>query len=279
MFYSNNGYSLADIAAATGNGSNRNDNGFGGDGSWLIIILFLFMICGWGDNNGGLFGNGGFGRSGSAVDGYILTSDFANIERKLDGVNTGLCDGFYAMNTGMLNGFAGLQNNLTGEFRGLDNAVCALGYQTQAGINSINVANMQNTNAIQTQISTGICDLGRQLADCCCENRAAIADVKYQMASDTCTLQTSLANAARDITDNQNANTRSILDFLVQDKISSLTAENQSLKFAASQSAQNAYLVNELRPCPIPAYVVQNPYCCTTPAVAPTCGTYGNFLY
>ena len=279
MFYSNNGYSLADIAAATGNGSNRNDNGFGGDGSWWIIILFLFMICGWGDNNGGLFGNGGTGRGGSAVDGYILTSDFANIERKLDGVNTGLCDGFYAMNTGMLNGFAGLQNNLTSEFRGLDNAVCTLGYQTQAGINSINVANMQNTNAIQTQISTGICDLGRQLADCCCENRAAIADVKYQMASDTCALQTSLANVARDITDNQNANTRSILDFLVQDKISALTAENQSLKFAASQSAQNAYLVNELRPCPIPAYVVQNPYCCTTPTVAPTCGTYGNFLY
>ena len=279
MFYSNNGYSLADIAAATGNGSNRNDNCFGGDGSWLIIILFLFMICGWGDNNGGLFGNGGFGRSGSAVDGYILTSDFANIERKLDGVNNGLCDGFYAMNTGMLNGFAGLQNNLTSEFRGLDNAVCTLGYQTQTGINSINVANMQNTNAIQTQLSTGICDLGRQLADCCCENRAAIADVKYQMASDTCALQTSLANVARDITDNQNANTRNILDFLIQDKISSLTAENQSLKFAASQSAQNAYLVNELRPCPIPAYVVQNPYCCTTPAVAPTCGTYGSFLY
>lgn len=95
------GYSLADIAAATG--TNRNDNGFGfgGDGgAWWIIILFLFCFAGWGGNGNGLFGGGSTGSG--ITDGYILTSDFANIERKIDNVDSGLCDGFYAMNTGML---------------------------------------------------------------------------------------------------------------------------------------------------------------------------------
>ena len=117
---------------------------------------------------------------------------------------------------------------------------------------------MQNTNA-----------LSAQLAECCCENRAAIADIKYQMATDTCALNTAAANNTRDIIDSQNANARAILDAIqqgkidaMQDKIAALTAEKQSLQFAASQAAQNAYLVNELRPCPSPAYVVSNPYCC-----------------
>ena len=68
------------------------------------------------------------------------------------------------------------------------------------------------------------------------------------------------AKRARDIIDNQNANTRSILDFIIQDKLSTLQSENQSLRLAASQAAQNQYLVNELRPCPIPAYITCNPY-------------------
>lgn len=105
MFNGNEGYSLADIAAATGN----NNDTWGGNGAWWIIILFLFAFTGgWGNNNGC---NNNCASTGSGItDGYILTSDFANIERKIDGVNQGLCDGFYAMNTGMLNGFAGVTN-------------------------------------------------------------------------------------------------------------------------------------------------------------------------
>lgn len=85
-----------------GQGDNNRSGLFGGDGWWAIIIFAL--IFGWG--NGG-YGFGG-GNSGGVVDGYVLTSDFANIERKIDAVNNGVCDGFYAMNTGMLNGFAGV---------------------------------------------------------------------------------------------------------------------------------------------------------------------------
>ena len=98
MFNSNNGYSLADIAAATGG---CNGNGWGNDGNSWWIIIFILILCWGGNNRGGLFG--GNDSTGSGItDGYILTSDFANIERKLDSVNNGICDGFYAMNTGML---------------------------------------------------------------------------------------------------------------------------------------------------------------------------------
>lgn len=260
------GYSLSDIAAATGNNGNNN-NDFMGNGAWWIIILFLFVFCGWGNGNWG--GNGG----GSGLQGALTRADlcqdmnFAEMSRGIKGIQQGICDGFYAQNTNLLNGFAGVNSALTNGFAGVDNAVCTLGYQTQAGINSINMANMQNTNAIQQDINA--MNIGNmqnanaaaaQLADCCCKTQSNIKDVQYQIATDTCAVNTNVANVARDIIDNQNANTRSILDFIIQDKLSTLQSENQSLRLAASQAAQNQYLVNELRPCPIPAYITCNPY-------------------
>ena len=110
---------------------------------------------------------------------------------------------------------------------------------------------MQQLNAMQMQA-----------ANCCCENRAAIAQVRYDMAAQACDTRNTVQNATRDIIDNANSNSRAILDFLTQSKLSDLQAENQGLKLAASQAAQNNYLVSQLRPSPIPAYTVQNPYCC-----------------
>ena len=110
---------------------------------------------------------------------------------------------------------------------------------------------MQQLNAMQMQA-----------ANCCCENRAAIAQVRYDMAAQACDTRNTVQNATRDIIDNANSNSRAILDFLTQSKLSDLQAENQGLKLAASQAAQNSYLVSQLRPSPIPAYTVQNPYCC-----------------
>ena len=170
------------------------------------------------------------------VDGYVLTSDFANVERKIDSVNQGLCDGFYQQaqlvngtNMAMANGFA------------------------QAELSRANqqAALMQQLNAMQMQS-----------ANCCCENRAAIAQVRYDMAAQACDTRNTVQNATRDIIDANNQNSRAILDFLTQSKLSDLQAENQGLKLAASQAAQNSYLVSQLRPSPIPAYTVQNPYCC-----------------
>ena len=209
---------------------NSGFGGFGGDGAWWIIILFLFVFCGWGGNGWGNNGNGG------VVDGYVLTSDFANVERKIDSVNQGLCDGFYQQaqlvngtNMAMANGFA----------------------QAELSRSNQQAALMQQLNAMQMQA-----------ANCCCENRAAIAQVRYDMAAQACDTRNTVQNATRDIIDNANSNSRAILDFLTQSKLSDLQAENQGLKLAASQAAQNSYLVSQLRPSPIPAYTVQNPYCC-----------------
>lgn len=189
------------------------------------------------------------------------------MENGIRGIQQGLCDGFYAQNTNLLNGFAGVQNSLTNGFAGVDNAICTLGYQTQAGINSVNVAGMQNTFGLQQAINDNTVAgmqntnaIQSQLADCCCKTQNNIREVQFQNAQDTCAVQNTIQNTTRDIIDTNNANARSILDFLVQDKISTLQAENQSLKLAASQVAQNNYLVDQLRPCPIPAYVTCNPW-------------------
>ena len=211
---------------------NSGFGGFGGDGAWWIIILFLFVFCGWGGNGWGNNGN-----SGGVVDGYVLTSDFANVERKIESVNQGLCDGFYQQaqlvngtNMAMANGFA----------------------QAELSRSNQQAALMQQLNAMQMQA-----------ANCCCENRAAIAQVRYDMATQACDTRNTVQNATRDIIDANNQNSRAILDFLTQSKLSDLQAENQGLKLAASQAAQNSYLVSQLRPSPIPAYTVQNPYCCS----------------
>lgn len=112
---------------------------------------------------------------------------------------------------------------------------------------------MQQLNAMQ-----------RSADNCCCENRAAIAQVRYDMATQACDTRNTIQNVARDITDNQNAGTREILNFLTNSRLRDLEAENSTLKLAASQAAQNNYLVSALRPSPIPSYQVQNPYCCNT---------------
>lgn len=196
---------------------------FGGDSwAWIIVLLLLF---GWGGNGNGF---GGFGGGNSGVANEVQRGfDNQSVLNKLNGLENGLCDGFYSQNTTMLQGFNGLQQTAMNGFHGVDNAICNLGYNVQSGFNG----------------------LSAQLAQCCCDNRAAIADVKYQMATDTCDIKHAI-----------NDSTRNILDFLVNDKIATLQAENQNLKLKASQAEQNAYLVNELRPCPVPAYITCNPY-------------------
>nr|DAP24503.1 MAG TPA: hypothetical protein [Caudoviricetes sp.] len=207
------------VTPANGSG---NGFGFGGDGAWFLIILFLFAFCGWGGNGWGNSGN-----SGGVVDGYVLASDFSNIERKMDLINGGLCDGFYAVNNTLLTGFGNAELSRANQ---------------QAAL-------MQQLSAMQMQA-----------ANCCCENRAAIAQVRYDMATQACDTRNTVNTATRDIIDANNQNSRAILDFLTQSKLSDLQTENQNLKLAASQAAQNNYLISQLRPCPSPAYITCNPW-------------------
>ena len=247
-------YSLSDIAAVTGR--NGGNGGFGDGDGWWIILLFLLGLGGWGNGFGG---NGG----GSMREEIAYGFDMNGLENSVRGVQQGLCDGFYAMNTGMLNGFAGVQSALCQGFSGVAAGMNANTNDIIQTINADTIAGMQNTNVVQA----GLTALGTQLAQCCCdaryENAKNFSDLTYALATQSCDTRRAIADSTRDIIDSNNAGVRSILDFLTQDKIAQLTAENQTLKFAASQQAQNAYLVGQLKdPCPIPAYIVQNPNCC-----------------
>lgn len=240
MFNTGNCPSVPIVANLDGNnGNNWND------GSWLWFLIVVFAIFGgWGNGFGG-FGGGTNGGVGSEIQRGF---DNQAVISKLDGISNGLCDGFYAMNNSMLTGFNGINTN-----------IMQTGYGIQQAVNADTVANMQNTNALQSQ-----------LANCCCETREAIQGVNYNMATNTCALQNTMNNNTRDIIDSQQAGTRAILDFLTQDKIATLTAENNDLRRAASQDRQNALLttamsaqtsqiINAVNPAPIPAYTVPNP--------------------
>lgn len=238
------------------NGNCNNSNNGWNDWSWIIgLALVGGLFGGWGNGGFGFGGGRGFGYGGIAEN-YALATDFATLERKLDGVNNGLCDGFYAQNTNTLNGFASVQQTLCQGFNGIErsiadtnsnlaNAICTLGYQNQAGFNA----------------------LSTQLAQCCCDTRSAIADVKYANERNTC----DIIRAGQD-------NTRAILDYLTSEKISSLQAENSGLKAQISNDRQSAYIISALEPkCPQPAYVVQPPQQVTFPTNC--CGSvaYANY--
>lgn len=241
--------SPADLRAVMG--GNDDGFGFGGNGAWWIIILLLF---GWGGRGYG-FG-GGFGGSQGGGYGYPCCGTPAT-QADLSAA--------FASNS-VLSGINGIDSTLCQGFNGINTAILQNGYNAQAGINT----------------------LSHQLADCCCATQRAIDSVKYENATNTCAIQNTIQNTTRDVIENANANSRAILDFLTQDKIATLTAENQSLKFQASQTAQNAFitanqeaqtaeLIRRLgRDCPVPAYVVPNPNCCYQYA-QPTCGCGGSF--
>jgi hypothetical protein len=238
MFNTGNCASVPLVANIDGNGNN---NGWGAEGSWLWFIIVIFAIFGWGGFGNGFGGNGMNGGVGSEIQRGF---DNQAVVSKLDGITNGLCDGFYAVQTGM---------------NGINTNILQTGFGIQQAINADTVANMQNTNALQAQ-----------LANCCCETREAIQGVNYNMATNTCALQNTMNSNTRDIIDSQNAGTRAILDYLCNEKISSLQAENSDLRRAASQDRQSALLttqmaaqtqqiINAVNPSAIPAYVVPNP--------------------
>lgn len=219
--------------------------GFGGDGAWWIIILFLFVFCGWGGN----WGNGGFGgNSSGAVDGYILTSDFANIERKIDGVNNGLCDGFY--NQAQLTN--SLQQNMNNGFM-------------SAELSRANQQAALMQMLFQMQIDQ---------QKCCCDNREAIQGVNYNIATQSCENRTTVHNVGRDIIDSMNAGFRGIEQRLTAQEIAQKDAkiaeQNQQLfaaQLAASQAAQTGDIRNYVsaqlayyNPRPVPSFDVPAPY-------------------
>lgn len=287
MFNSNNSTPFSMPVAPIGYG---NGGGMGGWGDDWIALIVLAMVFGYGNfgfggmggmGGMGMFwpfmmgGFGGFGGNGCGCGNNNSNAIQADIQRgfdtqsiigKLDGINNGLCDGFYAVNTSILNAQSGIQNSLCQGFNGVNTNIMQGNFGLQQAINSASVANMQGQNALQAQIS-----------DCCCGVQRAIDGVNYNMATNTCAITNQMNNNTRDIIESNNAGTRAILDYLCQDKISTLQAENQSLKLAASQADQNAFIAANQSAqtaeiirrlgadCPQPAYVVQPPQPVTFP--------------
>lgn len=231
-------YYEGEISPITSGGNNGCNGSFmNGDGWWAIILFAL--IFGYGRN-----GFGGFGGGSGIGENYALATDFATIERKLDSVNSGICDATFALNNTVTNGFFGVQNSLTQGFAGLNTALLQGNY-----------------------------NLSSQFADCCCKTQRAIDGVNYNMATNTCAITNAINMGVRDIVDNQNANYRAIHEELVankleakNDRIAELQDKLYRADLRASQAQQSNYItdtiINKLSPCPNPAYIVPNPNCC-----------------
>ena len=239
MFGGSSAPSIADIAAVTGNNGGWG-NGWGGDGWWVLIILFA-LFGGWG--RGGMFGgNGGCGCDSACATVGDVERGFNNqsTQQRFNGLDQGLSQ----------LGYADLQ-----QFSNLSNGLCQLGYQTQAAVN----------------------DVSRQLSECCCDTREAIQGVNYNIAQGFANqgfqLQQCCCDLKQAIADNTRAISDQLTAFRIEDKdnqIRSLESQVQALNLAASQQNQNRYLIDTLRPCPVPAYQTCNPWggtvygCCNT---------------
>lgn len=227
------------------NGGYGNNGLFGNDWAWIVILL----LFGWGGNRG--FGGFGGSYSGGAADNYVLATDFATIERKLDSVNSGICDSTYALN-----------NTINANFRTLDNAISTIGYQA-----------LENTNAIQSQLASGFCGvqgaikdvaygnernswtISKQISDCCCD----LEKMNLQNRFDAQAYNSNTLTAIDKLGDR-------IIDYMSNEKVQALRDENFALRLSASQAKQNEYLISRLGDkCPEPAYIVQPPQQVTFP--------------
>lgn len=256
-------------------GNNRNNDGmWGGCGGWIWFIV-LFLLFGMFGNN--WQNNGNNNRDCSCSSGVNVLPYLSLLSTSANGAATrnNIMDAFAVNN---------LQRGVDGLARGVCDSTYALNNTINSGFNATNVALLQGFNGVDRQM----CNIGFQLQDCCCQTQRAIDGVNYNMATNTCALQNTMNNNTRDIIDSQNAGTRAILDYLCQDKISTLQNEVQALRLAASQSNQNAaigamidastaeILRRSGRDCPIPAYVVPNPNCCYGNPTGVNYGGYNN---
>ena len=234
--------------AGQDSGGSNGGGMFGNDGWWGIILLAL--LFGWGGNRG--FGGMGGGMSGGCGCGSPCATQ-ADVRAAVD--QQTLISKLDQQTYGLADSTYALNNAITNGFHGVDNAICTLGHQ---------------------------------ISDCCCTTQRAIDGVNYNMASQFCALGNTIQSTTRDIIDNQNANYRGIMDFMVQEKLAGQAAEIASLKgalgraedrsfLAANQEAQTAELIRRLRtPEAVPAYVVPNPNCCYGNPVGIGYGGFGN---
>lgn len=247
-----NGMNATMLVSPTGGYSNGGFGNFGGDG-WWILLLLLFANGGWGNGFGGGFDGGLYpwmNNSQNINDGFrdqMLNSNITSIRDGIAGISTQLCNGFAGVNAGVANGFA----------------------QAEISENARQMANMNQIFGLQSA-----------LQNCCCENRAGLADLKYTVATEACADRNAISQALRDVLEANTASTQRILDQMCNDKIDAKNERIADLErqltmanLSASQTAQTAQLLADnsrqttaleqyLNPVPVPAYIVANPNCC-----------------
>lgn len=235
------------VGQAIGNNGNvcypmYGGGGFGGNGwndGWWILLL---LLCGWGNNGWG--GNAGGQNVGYEIGRLATTNDVASgfststIMSNQRDLQLGMQDGFSAVQQTLCQGFSGVNATVNQVGNTINQGICNLGYNIQGGFNQ----------------------LGHQISDCCCQTQRAIDSVNFNAERNACDLKAAIFNSTRDIVDNQHRDTDRIIGYLTNQEMDRLRAENQGLKFQASQAAQNAYLVSELRPTARPAYITCSPY-------------------
>ena len=295
------------LVSPTGNcmtGGCNDGFGWGGNGAWWLLVLFLFAFNG----NGG-WGNG-FGGNNGAIP-YMMNNNTNNdVQRGFDqqAVMTGIGDlngavtsGFAGVNQALCSGFAGVNQNLCNGFNGVNATINGGFAAAEAAENSRQMANMNQMFALQTNLSQGLNTIAMNQQNCCCENRAAVADLKYTVATENCQDRYEAASNTRDIITNQTNNTQALLntinngiqsiqDKLCQQEIDALKTANinlqnqlnmatlresqvaQTAQIVANNEAQTRALEQYLNPPPIPAYVVQNPNCCNNAYYNTGCG-------
>lgn len=222
-----NGMNTTMLVSPTGGymgGNSGFGNGFGQDGWWIILLLLLVGGNGWGNGFGG--GNGGAGslypwmnQAEITSDGFrdqMINNNITSIRDGIGNLSTQLCNCCADMNQTVSNGFA----------------------QAEIANNARQMASMNQNFALQSA-----------LQECCCENRAGIADLKYTVATENCADRTQSMQNTRDIIENATRNTQAILDKLCQQEIDALKTQNVSLQnqlnmatLRESQTAQNAFI-------------------------------------
>ena len=275
--------------------------GFGGDWAWILLLLVLGG--GW----GGFGGFGGAGMMGGAMlgadmGGWGLYPWLNNSEHISDGfrdqqlsnqignIQNAVTSGFGDVQNALCAGFGNVQNSLCGGFAGVNASINGAQNALAQQLYTNQISDLERSFAAQTANTQGMTALQAQLANCCCENRAATADLKYTVATENCQDRYEAAQNTQGIISAITAGIQSIKDDLCADRLEAERRENANLRtqlsmaqLAASQSAQTATiqsgqraLANEIEqyvaPKAIPAYVVQNPNCC-----APTgcgCGSF-----
>lgn len=236
------------VAPMNGYGNGGYGGFLGGDGLWFIVLLLIFANNGWGGNG---FGNGG-GTTYVAND-VQRGFDQAAVTTGINGISNAMCNGFSNVQQSLCNGFAGVNGAISNGFA-----------QAEISNNARQMADMQQTFNIQSA-----------LQNCCCENRAATADLKYTVATEACADRSAISDALRDVITSNTANTQAILDKMCQQEIDALKTQNQNLQtqlnlanLAASQGQQTATLLADnaaqtaqlLPKAPVAAYVVPSPY-------------------